>query len=56
MTLKNEKGYLKTCELFGNTFIFIDDLIAINEGLFEKSYTGIHLPELELKKEDKNNK
>jgi hypothetical protein len=38
---------------FGNTFRFIDDLIAINDGgEFEKSYHEIYPPELELKKEN----
>ena len=38
---------------FGNVFQFIDDLVAINDnGEFEKCYSDIYPPELELKKEN----
>ena len=38
---------------FGNVFRFIDDLVAINDnGEFEKCYSDIYPPELELKKEN----
>ena len=38
---------------FGNTFRFIDDLIAMNDGgEFESSHHEIYPPELELKKEN----
>ena len=38
---------------FGNTFRFIDDLIAMNDGgQFEKYYKEIYPPELQLKKEN----
>ena len=44
---------LRTARMFTNTFRFIDDLIAINDGgTFEKSYKDIYPPELELKKEN----
>ena len=38
---------------FGNVFRFIDDLVAINDGLeFSKSYSEIYPTELELKREN----
>ena len=41
---------------FRHTFRFIDDLLAINDGgEFERSYTKIYPPELELKKEHSGN-
>ena len=43
---------LTNARKFGNTFRFIDDLIAINDdGEFEKNFPDIYPPELELKKE-----
>lgn len=46
------KKDLPSARKFGNTFRFIDDLCAINDGgLFEKHYKDIYPPELELKKE-----
>ena len=41
---------------FGNTFRFIDDLTAINDGgEFERCFLNIYPPELELKKENVGN-
>ena len=41
---------------FGNTFRFIDDLTAINDGgEFERCFPDIYPPELELKKENVGN-
>ena len=55
--LKNKKSNLKLARMFGNTFRFIDDLIAINDGgHFENNYMDIYPDELELKKENNNNK
>ena len=43
--------------MFSNTFRFIDDLVAINDGgLFERNYKDIYLEELELKKENNSSK
>ena len=51
--LKTKKSNLKEARMFGNTFRFIDDLIAINDGgTFEKNYKNIYPEELELKKEN----
>ena len=49
--LKTKKSNLKHAKFqIFNTFRFIDDLIAINDGgLIEKSSTEIYPPELELK-------
>ena len=50
MNLK--KKDLHSARKFGNTFRFIDDLCAINDGgLFERYHHEIYPPELELKKE-----
>ena len=51
--LKNlKKKDLISARKFSNTFRFIDDLCAINDGgLFEKHHHEIYPPELELKKE-----
>ena len=47
-----KKKDLVSARKFGNTFRFIDDLCAINDGgLFEKHFREIYPPELELKKE-----
>ena len=54
--LKTKKCHLKEARMFGNTFRFIDDLIAINDGgLFEKNYNNIYPEELKLKKENNHN-
>ena len=51
--LNTKKSNLRKARLFGNTFRFIDDLIAINDvGLFESSFKEIYPVELELKKEN----
>ena len=53
--LKTKLSNLKHVRLFGNTFRFIDDLIALNDGgLFQKSYTQLYPPEPEIKKGNKN--
>ena len=40
---------------FGNIFRFIDDLVAINDGLeFSKSYSEMYPTGLELKRENAN--
>ena len=55
--LKTKKSNLKHARMFGNTFRFIDDLIAINDGgLFENNYMDIYPEELELKKENKEDR
>ena len=52
--LKTKKSTVRHDRLFGKIFIFIDDLIAINDGgLFEKNCIEVHPSELELKKENK---
>ena len=57
MDPKTKKSNLKHARLAENIFTFTDNLIAINYGgLVEKSYVEIYPPELELKKESKNNK
>ena len=57
MDPKTKKSNLKHARLAENIFTFADNLIAINYGgLVEKSYVEIYPPELELKKESKNNK
>ena len=51
--LKTKKKNLRHARMFGNTFRFIDDLIAINDGgLFEMNFGDIYPKELELKKEN----
>ena len=48
-----KKHNIHKARRFGNVFRFIDDLVAINDnGEFEKCYSDIYPPELELKKEN----
>ena len=54
---KTKRTNLRNARMFGNTFRFIDDLMAINDdGLFESYYQEIYPPELELKKENVGNR
>ena len=51
--LSMKKHNLRHARMFSNTFRYLDDLIAINDGnLFEKYHREIYPPELELKKEN----
>ena len=53
MVMKND---LRRARRFGNTFRFIDDLNALNDGgEFERCYKDIYPPESELGKENQNN-
>ena len=52
-----KKVDLTKARRFGNTFRFIDDLTAINDGgEFERCFPNIYPPELELKKENVGNR
>ena len=47
---KQKKTNMWGVRCFGNTFRFIDDIIALNGcGEFERSFRTIYAPELELK-------
>ena len=49
----NKKRDINKVRRFTNVFRFIDDLVAINDnGEFERCYSEIYPPELELKKEN----
>ena len=49
----NKKCDINKVRRFTNVFRFIDDLVAINDnGEFERCYSEIYPPELELKKEN----
>ena len=53
--LELKKKDLITARKFSNTFRFIDDLNAMNDGgEFERHFKEIYPPELELKKEHGN--
>ena len=53
---KIKKTDIGRARRFANTFRFIDDLTALNDGgEFEKSFKEIYPPELELKKENVTN-
>ena len=53
---KTKKSNNILARKFGKTFRFIDDLNAINDGgEFEKIFSEIYPPELELKKENTDN-
>ena len=55
--LKLKKKDLAKARKFGNTFRFIDDLCALNDGgEFEKHYGEIYPEEMQLGKENKDNK
>ena len=55
--LKMKKSNLKQARMFGNTFRFIDDLIAINDaGFFERNFQDIYPEEMVLKKENSGTK
>ena len=50
---KIKKTDIRRARRFANTFRFIDDLTALNDGgEFERSFREIYPPELELKKEN----
>ena len=52
---KVQRTDLRRGRRFSNTFRFIDDLNAINDGgEFQSSYGEIYLPELELGRENDN--
>ena len=53
---KTKKNDIRRARRFANTFRFIDDLTALNDGgEFERSFREIYPPELELKKENIDN-
>ena len=55
--LNMKKKDLAKARKFGETFRFIDDLCALNDGgEFEKHYREIYPEEMQLGKENKDNK
>ena len=53
---KMEKDKNPDVELFSSTFRYIDDLISLNNGVFEKYLDKIYPPELSITKETKSDK